>query len=102
MARSDLLVSLVRAGAAGDRSSMTSTVEAIVAEERARSHHILADRLRDVGCGGNLRYYRGGRGCGVGVRVGVGVGSLAACHGVLAVALDIGIPPLNCRSYSIV
>ncbi|GGI27944.1 AAA family ATPase [Bradyrhizobium guangdongense] len=46
MARSDLLVSLVRAGAAGDRSSVTSTVEAIVAEERARSHHILADRLQ--------------------------------------------------------
>ena len=46
MARSDLLVSLVRAGAAGDRSSVASTVEAIVAEERARSHHTLADRLQ--------------------------------------------------------
>ncbi len=46
MARSDLLVSLVRAGAAGDRSTLTSTVEAIVAEEKARSHHILADRLQ--------------------------------------------------------
>jgi SpoVK/Ycf46/Vps4 family AAA+-type ATPase len=46
MARSDLLVSLVRAGAAGDRSTLASTVEAIVAEERARSHHILADRLQ--------------------------------------------------------
>lgn len=46
MARSDLLVSLVRAGAAGDRSTVASTVEAIVAEERARSHHILADRLQ--------------------------------------------------------
>jgi len=46
MARSDLLVSLVRASAAGDKSSVTSTVEAIVAEERARSHHILADRLQ--------------------------------------------------------
>lgn len=45
MARSDLLVSLVRAGAAGDRSMLTSTVEAIVAEEKARSHHVLADRL---------------------------------------------------------
>jgi SpoVK/Ycf46/Vps4 family AAA+-type ATPase len=46
MARSDLLISLVRAGAAGDRSSIASTVEAIVADERARSHHILADRLQ--------------------------------------------------------
>jgi SpoVK/Ycf46/Vps4 family AAA+-type ATPase len=45
MARSDLLVSLVRASAAGDRSTVTSTVEAIAAEERSRSHHILADRL---------------------------------------------------------
>lgn len=45
MARSDLLVSLVRAGASGDRSTLTSTVEALVAEERAKSHHILADRL---------------------------------------------------------
>src|SRR6266571_2642454 len=46
MARSDLLISLVRAGAAGDRATLTSTVEAIVAEERSRSHHILADRLQ--------------------------------------------------------
>jgi SpoVK/Ycf46/Vps4 family AAA+-type ATPase len=46
MARSDLLVSLVRASAAGDRSTLASTVEAIVAEERSRSHHILADRLQ--------------------------------------------------------
>ncbi|MBJ7319828.1 MAG: ATP-binding protein [Brevundimonas sp.] len=45
MARSDLLISLVRAGAAGDRSMLTSTVEAIVAEEKSRSHHVLADRL---------------------------------------------------------
>lgn len=45
MARSDLLVSLVKAGASGDRSSLTSTVEAMVAEERAKSHHVLADRL---------------------------------------------------------
>jgi len=45
MARSDLLVSLVRAGAAGDRKELTSTVEAIIAEERAKQHNILADRL---------------------------------------------------------
>jgi hypothetical protein len=46
MARSDLLISLVRASAAGDRTSVTSAVEAMVADERARSHHILADRLQ--------------------------------------------------------
>lgn len=46
MARSDLLVSLVRASVAGDRSMLTSTVEAIVAEEKSHSHHVLADRLQ--------------------------------------------------------
>jgi SpoVK/Ycf46/Vps4 family AAA+-type ATPase len=46
MARSDLLVSLVRAGATGDRSMFASTVEALVAEEKSRSHHVLADRLQ--------------------------------------------------------
>lgn len=45
MARSDLLISLVRAGAAGDRDMLRSTVEALVADERAKSHHTLADRL---------------------------------------------------------
>lgn len=46
MARSDLLVSLVKAGASGDRSMFSTTVEAIVADEKARSHHVLADRLQ--------------------------------------------------------
>ena len=45
MARSDLMVSLVKAGASGDWSALKATVEAISAEARARSHHILADRL---------------------------------------------------------
>ena len=45
MARSDLLVSLVRAGAAGDRREVTTAVEAIIAEERAKQHNVLADRL---------------------------------------------------------
>lgn len=45
MARSDLLVSLVKAGASGDRNALTTTVEAMVAEERQKSHHVLADRL---------------------------------------------------------
>jgi hypothetical protein len=45
MTRSDLLISLVRAGAAGDRDVLKSTTEALVAEERAKKHHIVADRL---------------------------------------------------------
>lgn len=48
MARSDLLVSLVKAGASGDRKSLSSTVEAIIAEERAKQHNVLADRLTRV------------------------------------------------------
>ncbi|WP_245427674.1 AAA family ATPase [Roseiarcus fermentans] len=46
VARSDLLLSIVRAGAAGDRNALRSSVEAIVAEERGKNHHILADRLQ--------------------------------------------------------
>lgn len=46
MARGDLLVSLVRAAAAGDRETLRSTTEALAADERAKKHHILADRLQ--------------------------------------------------------
>lgn len=46
MARSDLLVSLVRAAAAGDREAVKSTAEALAADERAKKHHVLADRLQ--------------------------------------------------------
>ena len=45
MARSDLLVSLVKAVASGDRRLMRSTVEAIIAEERSKQHNMVADRL---------------------------------------------------------
>ncbi|AEG16671.1 AAA ATPase central domain protein [Desulfofundulus kuznetsovii DSM 6115] len=45
MARSDLLLSLVRAGAMGDQILFRKTVEAMAAEERAKQHHVLADRL---------------------------------------------------------
>ena len=45
MARSDLLVSLVRAGAAADRIAVRKATEAIIAEERSKQHAILADRL---------------------------------------------------------
>ncbi len=56
MARSDLLVSLVRAGASGDNKELTAAVEAIIAEERAKQHNILADRLtRALRSNGNGR-----------------------------------------------
>ena len=45
MARADHLVSLVRASVAGDRETLRAATEAIVADERAKKHHILADRL---------------------------------------------------------
>ncbi|HEV2539827.1 MAG TPA: ATP-binding protein [Frateuria sp.] len=46
MARSDLLISLVRAAASGDRATVRSTAEALAADERAKNHHIVADRLQ--------------------------------------------------------
>jgi len=45
VAKADLLISIVRAGASGDRAKLRSSVEAVVADERARSHHSVADRL---------------------------------------------------------
>lgn len=45
MARSDLLVSLVRAAASGNQASVKTTAEAIAADERAKNHHVVADRL---------------------------------------------------------
>lgn len=45
MARSDLLVKLVEASASGDRTLARKTTEAIIAEEKGRQHHALADRL---------------------------------------------------------
>ena len=45
MARSDLLVSLVKAGSSGDHRLMKTTVEAIIAEERSKQHNLLADKL---------------------------------------------------------
>lgn len=47
MARSDLLLSLVKSGVSGDPNLFRWTVEAIVAEERAKNHGVLADRLEE-------------------------------------------------------
>src|ERR1035438_6903759 len=45
MARSDLLVSLVKAGTTGDKRGFHTAAEAIIAEERAKRHEVLAERL---------------------------------------------------------
>jgi len=47
MARSDLLLNLVRAGSTGDERLLRRTLEALVAEERAKQHNVLADRLEE-------------------------------------------------------
>ena len=48
MARSDLLLNLVRAGSVtGDQVGFRRTVEAMIAEERERQHHVVADRLAE-------------------------------------------------------
>jgi AAA+ superfamily predicted ATPase len=45
MARADLLLNLVRAGSQGDQVGLRRTVEAMIAEERAKHHAAFADRL---------------------------------------------------------
>lgn len=45
MSRADLIVNLVRAGSEGNQNLFRSTVEAMAAEERAKHHNQLADRL---------------------------------------------------------
>lgn len=47
MARADLLLNLVIAGTNGDSQLFKRTVEALIAEERSKQHHILADRLAE-------------------------------------------------------
>jgi SpoVK/Ycf46/Vps4 family AAA+-type ATPase len=45
MARADILLDLVRSGARGDQVLFRKALEALIAEERAKQHHVLADRL---------------------------------------------------------
>jgi AAA+ superfamily predicted ATPase len=45
MARADLILNLVRAAVRGDLSQVQKTVETLAADERAKNHGILADRL---------------------------------------------------------
>lgn len=48
MARSDLLISLVKAASSDDKPGTRTAAEAIIAEERAKQHHVLADRLTEA------------------------------------------------------
>ncbi|MHB8173540.1 MAG: AAA family ATPase [Nitrospirota bacterium] len=45
MARADLILELVKSGARGDQALFRKALEALVVEERAKQHFILADRL---------------------------------------------------------
>lgn len=47
MARADLLLDLVRAGARGDQPRFRKVLEAMIAEERDKQHHVFADRLAE-------------------------------------------------------
>jgi AAA+ superfamily predicted ATPase len=47
VARSDLLLNLVRAGVMGESEAFRRTVEAIAAEERDKNHRVLAERLEE-------------------------------------------------------
>ena len=48
MARSDLLIDLVEAERRGDKQRFRTLVEAIIAEERSKQHHLVADRLSEL------------------------------------------------------
>jgi len=48
MARADLLVGLVRAARQGDEGELGRTVESLIAEERGKQHHLLAERLENA------------------------------------------------------
>lgn len=48
MARADLLVALVRAGAGGDETSFRRAAEALIAEEHGKKHGVLAGQLEQA------------------------------------------------------
>jgi SpoVK/Ycf46/Vps4 family AAA+-type ATPase len=59
MARSDLLISLVKAGSRGDSQNVRVAAEAIIAEEKAKNHQVLADRLtKALSMNGNDKNHR--------------------------------------------
>ncbi|MES9964555.1 MAG: ATP-binding protein [Candidatus Sedimenticola sp. 20ELBAFRAG] len=48
MARADLILSLVKTGIEGDQPTFRKAVEAIAAEEKAKRHYALAERLTEM------------------------------------------------------
>lgn len=59
VARADLLIKLVQAGSSGDQELFGRTVEALVAEERTKQHHVVAEELsRSLDAGSNARAQR--------------------------------------------
>lgn len=48
MSRSDLILNLVQAGKKKDDILLNKTVEAIIAEERSKNHHLLANKLQGI------------------------------------------------------
>ena len=48
MARSDLLIGLVKTAVKGNMDAFKRTVEAIISEERAKNHNVLADKLSNI------------------------------------------------------
>lgn len=48
MARADLILNLARAGSQGDQLGVRRTLEALVADERGKQHHVVADQLSEV------------------------------------------------------
>ena len=57
MARADLILKLVKAGSSGDTLQFRRAVEALAADERAKQHTVLADRIM-----GNLSVNENGKG----------------------------------------
>ncbi len=62
MSRSDLLVSLVKASSEGDKQALRSVTEALIADERAKQHNVLADRLTKALYSGPTNGQTNGRG----------------------------------------
>ncbi|EOZ96167.1 Cell division protein FtsH [Indibacter alkaliphilus LW1] len=48
MARADLLVKLIKAGVSGDLGLFTRVSESIIAEEKSKQHHVLANQLEAI------------------------------------------------------
>ena len=48
MARADLLTDLVKFGMTGDKARFRTVVESIIAEERAKKHTVLAEKLEEL------------------------------------------------------